>query len=51
MPEDHEDNELNNSDYLKDLSERLRNIPVMYGIDGYDIDRLRSMGTEVGNES
>jgi len=32
-------------DYLRDLSERLREIPVMYGIDGYDIDRLSNMAT------
>ena len=42
-----EDIELNDSDYLKDLSERLRNVPVMYGVDGYDIDRLRMMGKEL----
>jgi hypothetical protein len=27
-------------EFLVDLSERLRNVPVMYGVDGGDIDRL-----------
>lgn len=43
MIEDEEDEEyveLSDYDYLRDLAERLRNVPVMYGIDGYDIDHL-----------
>ena len=32
--------ELNEADYLRDLAERLRRIPVMYGTDGGDISRL-----------
>ena len=31
------------SEYLRDLAERLRHIPVMYGTDGYDIDRLEQI--------
>jgi len=30
-------------DYLKDLAERLRNVPVMYGTDEGDIDQLQSI--------
>jgi hypothetical protein len=32
--------EVEDADYLRNLSARLRRIPVMYGTDGYDIDRL-----------
>lgn len=41
------DEELSDKEYLADLAERLRHIPVMYGTDGYDIDRLESMSNEM----
>jgi hypothetical protein len=31
------------TEYFADLSERLRNVPVMYGVDGADIDRLAEL--------
>lgn len=34
-------------EYLCDLSERLREIPVMYGVDGGDIDTLNTLATEI----
>lgn len=33
--------------YLRDLSERLMDIPVMYGTDGYDIDRLNEIARDL----
>lgn len=44
-PEDDDDAEpsifdMTDRDYLLDLRERLRAVPVMYGVDGSDIDRL-----------
>lgn len=38
--EDEDFVELPPKQYLLDLANRLRRIPVVYGIDGYDIDRL-----------
>lgn len=32
--------ELNEADFLRDLANRLMNVPVRYGVDGGDIDRL-----------
>ena len=46
--EDNEDEEWvekTDQEYLADLAERLREVPAMYGVDGYDIDRLRDMAT------
>ena len=41
MTDDGEDFvELSPKQYLLDLAERLRRIPVTYGINGYDIDHL-----------
>jgi hypothetical protein len=37
------DDEPSPSEYLKGLAERLRSIPVMYGTDEYDIDRLHEI--------
>lgn len=31
---------MDDEEYLRDLAERLRHIPVMYGTDDYDIGRL-----------
>lgn len=39
--------ELNDTDYLRDLSERIRNIPVLFGTDGYDVDRLWNMANKM----
>lgn len=39
--------ELNDPYYLRDLAERLRNVPVMYGTDGYDIDRLQEVAKNI----
>lgn len=38
---------LSDPEYLRDLAERLRHIPVMYGTDGYDIDRLYEMARAI----
>lgn len=35
--------ELDDASYLRDLSERLRHVPVMYGVDDLDIGRLREI--------
>ncbi len=35
--------ELNNIDYLRDLSDRLGCVPVMHGVDQYDMERLRKL--------
>lgn len=44
MPENENDfDEMPVVEYLRDLSERLINVPVMFGIDGYDIDRLNEI--------
>ena len=43
--------ELTNAAYLRDLAERLREIPVRYGVDGYDIDRLVDMARELDEQA
>lgn len=44
MPDnEYEVPELSDVAYLRDLAERLRNVPCMYGTDGYDIDRLQEV--------
>jgi hypothetical protein len=35
-----DEQEIPTAEYLRDLAERLRHVPVMYGVDGYDVDRL-----------
>lgn len=35
-----DETELTDAEYLRDLAERLRHIPVAHGTDGYDVDRL-----------
>ncbi len=42
---DENEPELSDKEYLKDLAERLLHVPVMYGIDGYDIGRLSDMSS------
>jgi len=37
-------------DFLRDLAERLRRIPVMYGVDEGDVDTLYSMTAEAAPE-
>lgn len=39
--------EMSDSEYLKDLAERLRHIPASFNVDGYDIDRLEEISKEV----
>lgn len=34
---------LSDADYVRNLAERLMRIPVMYGTNGYDIDRLHEI--------
>lgn len=38
---------LDNVAYLRNLAERLRHIPVMYGTDDYDISRLYRLAKEL----
>jgi hypothetical protein len=35
------------AEYLRELAERLRQIPVMHGVDGGDIDRLQRIASEL----
>lgn len=37
--------------FLRTLSDLLRNVPVMYGPDGYHIDELRSIATKLELEN
>ena len=39
--------ELSTPDYLRNLAERLRDVPGTYNIDGYDIDRLESIAGDL----
>jgi hypothetical protein len=41
------DEELSPGEYLKDLAERIFQIPVMYGTDGYDYDRLQEIACAI----
>jgi hypothetical protein len=41
------DEELSPGEYLKDLAERICQIPVMYGTDGYDYDRLQEIARAI----
>lgn len=34
-------------EYLHELSTRLHQIPVMYGVDGYDVERLRQIAAKL----
>lgn len=47
MEEEHLAAQEDSVDYLRNLSERLRSVPVMYGVDGADIDRLQEIATEL----
>jgi hypothetical protein len=42
-----EDKELPVVEYLQDLARRLMHIPVMYGVDGYDVDRVAAIAREI----
>ena len=42
-----EDEELPDHLYLADLAERLMHIPVMYGTDGYDVDRVAAIARKL----
>lgn len=37
------------SDFLRDLADRLMGVPVMYGVDQGDVDRLRALAVKVGD--
>lgn len=39
--------ELNDIEYLKNLAERIRHIPVMFHVDGFDIDRLEQIAEKL----
>jgi hypothetical protein len=47
MDEPDEEPELDNVEYLRDLAGRIFRIPVMYGTDGYDYDRLYRIAREL----
>lgn len=56
MKDDDEDDEgdfteKSDRDYLLDLAERLRHIPVCYGTDDYDINRLTAMARSASTRS
>lgn len=38
---------MNTNEFLKDLAERLMRVPVSYGVDGGDIDRLARLAREI----
>jgi len=38
--------EMNDSEYLKDLAERIRYIPAFNGVDGYDVDRIEEIANK-----
>ena len=43
-PDDDDDEKvLSDVAYLRDLAERLTHVPVMYGTDQYDVDRLHQV--------
>lgn len=46
-PEEEEEPEKSFPEYLRDLSERLRHIPVMHGIDGYDCEHLLTLARKL----
>lgn len=37
------------AEYLRDLQERLRGVPVVYGIDGLDVDTLDTIASMIEN--
>lgn len=39
--------ELSPADYLRDLAGRIFRIPAMYGVDGYDFDRLHEIARDL----
>lgn len=41
--------ELNSAEYLRDLAERLMRVPVMYGTDQDDVNRLCEIARELDN--
>jgi hypothetical protein len=42
-----EDKELPPAAYLRDLANRLMFVPIMYGTDGYDVDRLAKIARQI----
>lgn len=48
IPQDSEEyQELSPVDFLRDLSNRIMHIPVMYGTNQYDADRLNEIAREI----
>lgn len=42
---------MGNADYLRDLAERLMQVPVMYGVDQGDVDRLIDIANQLGDDN
>ena len=42
--------EMTDAEYLADLSERLMGVPIMYGTDQSDCDRLNEIATKLGEK-
>ncbi len=42
--------ELLPSEYLKDLAQRIFRIPVMYGVDQYDYERLNEIARDLAQQ-
>jgi|JI10StandDraft_1071094.scaffolds.fasta_scaffold906808_1 hypothetical protein len=47
VPDEDDAPELPAAEYLRDLANRLMHVPVEYGTDGYDIDRLAEIAREI----
>ena len=41
---------MSDADYLRHLAECVRQIPIMYGVDDYDIDRLYEIAATASTE-
>ena len=39
--------EISDAEYLRNLMERIGRIPGTYGVDGYDMDRLREIASKL----
>lgn len=42
--------ELNDVEYLRDLAERLMHVPVMYGTDQFDVEKLHRIAKQLEKE-
>ena len=50
-PDEDDAPELPAAEYLRDLANRLMHVPVEYGTDGYDIDRLAEIARAIEKAS